>query len=105
MSEEFKTVDPKLNGKEISLKWGTTMYHTPQDDMNRPLNFDAAVKFTRVNLAVGYEIAQENARRGGMRTIFSWKSSARNSSSGALSIMCPRNAAYRIFGRPAVACI
>jgi hypothetical protein len=62
MSEGFKTVDPKLNGKEISLKWGTTMYHTPQDDMNRPLNFDAAVKFTRVNLAVGYEIAQENAR-------------------------------------------
>jgi len=30
--------------------------------MNQPLNFDAAVKCIRVNLAVGYELAQQDAR-------------------------------------------
>jgi len=62
ISEGFKTVNPKLDGKEIALKWEATMYHTPQDDMNQPLNFVAAVKCTRANLAVGYEVAQEERR-------------------------------------------
>jgi len=62
IAEGFKTVDPKLNGKEINLKWERTMYHTPQDDMKQPLNFDAAVKCVRANLAVGYEVAQEDGR-------------------------------------------
>jgi hypothetical protein len=62
ISEGFKTVDPKLDGKEIALKWEATMYHTPQDDMNQPLNFAAAVKCTQANLAVGYEVAQEDRR-------------------------------------------
>ena len=42
LSEGFKTVDPKLNGKSISLEWESTIYHTPQDDMKQPLNFEAA---------------------------------------------------------------
>jgi Zn-dependent M28 family amino/carboxypeptidase len=62
IAEGFKTVDPKLNGKDIALKWESTTYHTPQDDMNQPLNFDAAVKCVRANLAVGYEVAQEDGR-------------------------------------------
>lgn len=62
ISEGFKTVDSNLNGKEIFLKWLGTVYHSPQDDMNQPLNFQAAVKCTRVNLAVGYEVAQEDDR-------------------------------------------
>jgi Peptidase family M28 len=62
ISEGFKTVDPNLNGRDIALKWEATTYHTPQDDMKQPLNFEAAAKCTRVNLAVGYEVAQEDAR-------------------------------------------
>ena len=58
ISEGFKTVDPKLDGKKITLEWMSTYYHTPQDDMNQPLNFDAARKCTQVNLAVGYEVAE-----------------------------------------------
>jgi Zn-dependent M28 family amino/carboxypeptidase len=62
IAEGFKTVDPKLNGRDIALKWEGSLYHTPQDDMKQPLNFDAAVKCVRVNLAVGYEAAQEDGR-------------------------------------------
>jgi Zn-dependent M28 family amino/carboxypeptidase len=62
ISEGFKTVDPKLNGKDIALKWEADIYHTPQDDMKQPLNFAAAVKCVRVNLAVGYELAEEQPR-------------------------------------------
>jgi hypothetical protein len=47
IAEGFKTVDPKLNGKDIALKWESDIYHTPQDDMKQPLNFDAAVKCVR----------------------------------------------------------
>jgi hypothetical protein len=62
IAEGFKTVNPKLTGKEIALKWEKDVYHTPKDDMNQPLNFDAAVKCVRANFAVGYEIAQEDGR-------------------------------------------
>jgi hypothetical protein len=62
LSEGFKTVDPKLNGKSLSLEWEETIYHTPQDDMKQKLNFDAGAKFTRAEMAIGYEVAQENDR-------------------------------------------
>lgn len=62
IAEGFKTVDAKLNGRAIALNWEGSVYHTPQDDMKQPLNFDAAVKCVRVNLAVGFEVAQEDGR-------------------------------------------
>lgn len=58
ISEGFKTVNPSLDGKKITMDWMSTYYHTPQDDMKQPLNFDAARKCTQVDLAVGYEVAQ-----------------------------------------------
>jgi Zn-dependent M28 family amino/carboxypeptidase len=62
LSEGFKTVDPSLNGKSISLEWESTIYHTPQDDMKQKLNFEAGAKFARVDLAIGYEVAEETER-------------------------------------------
>jgi len=62
LTEGFKTVDPKLNGKSISLEWESTIYHTPQDDMKQKLNFEAGAKFTRADFAIGYELAQETER-------------------------------------------
>jgi Zn-dependent M28 family amino/carboxypeptidase len=62
ITEGFKAVDPKINGKEMSLNWERTLYHTPKDDMQQPLNLDAAVKLTRVDFSVGYLIAQEDRR-------------------------------------------
>jgi len=62
VEEGYKTVDPKLDGKKMQLNWESTRYHLPGDDMAQPLNFDAIVKGTRVDLAVGYEIAQQTER-------------------------------------------
>ncbi len=57
ISEGFKTVDPSLDGKKMQVDWIRTRYHTPQDDMQQPLNFKAARLCTQVLFAVGYEIA------------------------------------------------
>jgi hypothetical protein len=62
INDGYKTVDPKLDGKKMWDDWEATRYHKPNDDMNQPLNFAGAVKATRVNLAVGYELAQQPGR-------------------------------------------
>ena len=62
LSDGFKAVDPKIDGKKMSDAWEATRYHMPTDDMNQPINFDAGAKCTRINLAVGYELAQADAR-------------------------------------------
>ena len=62
LSEGFKTVDPKLNGKSISLEWESTIYHTPQDDMKQKLNFEAGAKFARADFAMATKLAQETER-------------------------------------------
>src|SRR5581483_11000390 len=62
ISEGFQTVDPKLDGKQMSLDWMSNYYHTPRDDMNQPLNFTAARKATQIDLAIGYEVAESADR-------------------------------------------
>jgi Zn-dependent M28 family amino/carboxypeptidase len=62
ITEGFKAADPKIDGKDVALEWEKTRYHTPKDDMQQPLNFDAATKLTRVDFAVGYLIAQQDQR-------------------------------------------
>jgi hypothetical protein len=62
VGEGLQTVDSKLDGKKMQLDWESQRYHLPSDDMNQPLDFNATVKCTRVDLAVGYEIAQQTER-------------------------------------------
>jgi peptidase M28-like protein len=62
IEEGLQTVDPKLDAKKMQLDWETQRYHLPSDDMNQPLDLNATVKCTRVDLAVGYEIAQQTER-------------------------------------------
>jgi len=62
IGEGYKTVDPKLDGKKMQFDWENKRYHLPSDDMAQPLDFNAMVKCTRVDLAAGYEIAQHTER-------------------------------------------
>lgn len=57
-----KAVDPAKNGGEIERAWIKNYYHSPQDDMSQPLDFNAAAKYTRLNLALGYAIANQDTR-------------------------------------------
>ena len=62
VEEGLQTVNPSLDGKKMQLDWEVQRYHQPSDDMSQPLDFNATVKCTRVDLAVGYEVAQQTER-------------------------------------------
>jgi Peptidase family M28 len=62
VGEGFQTVNPNLDGKKMQYDWETQRYHLPSDDMSQPLDFNATVKCTRVDLAIGYEVAQQTER-------------------------------------------
>jgi hypothetical protein len=62
VGEGSKAVDPKVDGRKLQMNWEATRYHMPSDDMNQPLDLNAAAKCTRVNFAVGYEVAQQGER-------------------------------------------
>jgi hypothetical protein len=70
VTEGFKAVDPKINGKDALLQWERTRYHTPKDDMQQPLNFEAATKLARVDFAIGYVLAQQDQRPAWNRADF-----------------------------------
>jgi Zn-dependent M28 family amino/carboxypeptidase len=57
-----KAVDPNVDGAKAEREWIKTHYHSPQDDMSQPLDFNAAAKYTRLNYAVGYAVANQDAR-------------------------------------------
>jgi Peptidase family M28 len=62
IEEGLQTVNPSLDGKKMQFDWEAQRYHQPSDDMNQPFDFNATVKCTRVDLAVGYEVAQQTER-------------------------------------------
>jgi Zn-dependent M28 family amino/carboxypeptidase len=61
MAEGLKARDPKVDAIKLQDQYGTH-YHAPSDDMNQPLDFDAAVEFMQINFLVGYDVAQQPER-------------------------------------------
>ncbi|ADB42506.1 M28 family metallopeptidase [Spirosoma linguale] len=57
-----QTGNPDLNGTKLNLDWRATIYHTPQDDMNQPFDFNAAGKHAQLQFLVGYLTAQADQR-------------------------------------------
>jgi Zn-dependent M28 family amino/carboxypeptidase len=62
ITEGEEARDPNFNAKKFNDDWISTRYHSPSDDMNQPLDFDAAVEFMQVDFLVGYDIAQNPQR-------------------------------------------
>ncbi len=58
----LKSSNPNIKPMEILLKWLDTIYHTPQDDMNQPFDFESGAKYARFCFLFGYLVAQ-NAER------------------------------------------
>ena len=54
--------DPNVDARKFVEDWIETRYHAPSDDMQQPLNFDAAVQFMQINFLVGYDLAQQQER-------------------------------------------
>ncbi|QMW01352.1 M28 family metallopeptidase [Spirosoma foliorum] len=57
-----QTGNPNLDGTKLNLEWRATIYHTPQDDMNQPFDFNSAAKHAQLQFLVGYLTAQDNQR-------------------------------------------
>ncbi len=62
ITEGEQARDPNFNAKKFNDDWTANRYHSPSDDMNQPLDFDAAVEFMQVDFLVGYDIAQNPQR-------------------------------------------
>ena len=57
-----ETGNPNLDGTKLNLEWRATIYHTPQDDMNQPFDFNAAAKHVQLQFLIGYLTAQDTQR-------------------------------------------
>lgn len=57
-----KSSDPKINPRQIADAWTGHVYHSPKDDMNQPLDFEAGAKYARFNFLVAYLVAQKTER-------------------------------------------
>jgi hypothetical protein len=60
ITDGVHSTDPKINGFEVIKKWLVTRYHTPLDNIDQPIDFDAAAKGAVMNFLVGYRVAQQD---------------------------------------------
>lgn len=67
IGEGLQAKDPHVDARKFVENWIARRYHSPSDDMDQPLNFDATVQFMQVSFLVGYDLAQQPERP-------SWKS-------------------------------
>jgi hypothetical protein len=57
-----ETGDPELDGAAIMSDWLQTRYHTPKDDLDQPIDFNAAAKHARLYFLIGHEVANNLER-------------------------------------------
>ncbi|QKZ14012.1 M28 family metallopeptidase [Spirosoma sp. KUDC1026] len=57
-----ETGDPKIDGLKENLDWRANIYHSPQDDMNQPFDWNAAAKHVQLQFLIGYLTAQADER-------------------------------------------
>ena len=57
-----ETGNPNLDGTKLNLDWRATIYHTPQDDMSQPFDFNSAAKHAQLQFLIAYLTAQTDQR-------------------------------------------
>jgi Zn-dependent M28 family amino/carboxypeptidase len=60
--EGLQAKDPRVDGRKFIDDWIETRYHSPSDDMDQPLNFDATIQYMQIGFLIGYDVAQDRAR-------------------------------------------
>ena len=56
------TTGDDRDGTKLNLDWRATTYHTPQDDINQPFDWNAAARHVQLQFLIGYLTAQANDR-------------------------------------------
>jgi len=59
-----KSLDGSVDGQAIYEGFLQEYYHKPGDDLNLPIHYGAAAKFTRINAKIGEKVANEPGRPG-----------------------------------------
>ncbi|GAB3931702.1 M20/M25/M40 family metallo-hydrolase [Larkinella terrae] len=57
-----QTGNPELDGLKLNLDWRATIYHSPQDEINQPFDFNAAARHAQLQFLIGYLTAQNPNR-------------------------------------------
>jgi hypothetical protein len=58
----FMTVpSDTVDRSKSDVGWRSTIYHTPQDEMNQPFDFSGAAMHAKVNFLIGYYVSNEAA--------------------------------------------
>lgn len=58
----FKSKDPEIDGGKVFKEFLSTHYHSHSDEIDLPINYDAAASFAEVNMMIGIEIANQESR-------------------------------------------
>ncbi|GAB3247124.1 M20/M25/M40 family metallo-hydrolase [Larkinella harenae] len=54
--------NPQIDGLKLNLDWRATIYHSPQDEIDQPFDFNAAAKHAQIQFLIGYLTAQNPQR-------------------------------------------
>ncbi|CCH52820.1 peptidase M28 [Fibrisoma limi BUZ 3] len=57
-----QTGNPQLDGTKLNLDWRATIYHSPQDEIDQPFDYNAAAKHVQLQFLIGYLTAQADQR-------------------------------------------
>lgn len=57
-----QSTDPDVDGPAVFKDHLLNHYHKPSDDLTRPINWEAALGFTRANARIGWGIGNDDAR-------------------------------------------
>ncbi len=49
-----------INRSKSDVDWRSTIYHTPQDNMNQPFDFNAATTHVKINFLIGYFVCNKS---------------------------------------------
>ncbi|QJW91120.1 M28 family peptidase [Spirosoma taeanense] len=56
------TTGDSRDGTKLNLDWRATIYHTPQDEIDQPFNWEAAARHVQLQFLIGYLTAQADSR-------------------------------------------
>jgi hypothetical protein len=58
----YTSSDPEINGQALWQGFLQKHYHQPDDDLNQPVDWPSAERFTRANVRIGYAVAEDAQR-------------------------------------------
>jgi hypothetical protein len=58
----FRSSDPRVNGDAVFREFLRRYYHTPADDLSRPMDLASAARFIRATVRIGWTLARADER-------------------------------------------